>query len=81
MIPIMAESAPGDHVNTTPFYFICVAWARKFHHYELKRGQLSIDLYLNIIKLESRVLFIFYIFYNRLKRLLLLASDTYTVIL
>ena len=40
--------------------FFHVSWAQKLHHHILKRGQLSIDLYLNIIKLDTWILFILF---------------------
>ena len=49
------------------------------HHYELNRGQWSIDLYTNSIKCWELVPPIFIFKDNKLKKILLLAAETYLV--
>ena len=72
MVPIMGDSEIGAHIESISYYtikgtrssyqlhtilFSHVAWARKLHHYALKRDQLSLDLYLDSINVESLFLF------------------------
>ena len=60
-MPIMVKSGSGSPINAIQFDSFHIAWAQKLHHYALKRGQLYIDLYLNIIKLDSWVVLFYFI--------------------
>ena len=56
MVPVMLCYVSGA------IYNVHVDWERILHHCALKRVQLYLELYLNSIKLESWVLYIYFIY-------------------